>query len=301
MTNTKGALITPYGKTISPISNIPVLEFAYLSSKEINKDDIITSTVKFNTINLNWSDFKTLFFTPISHFFSINQANVNCQALSFNQTYQDVTHKSVPFSLHRSILNNWATSNNLSVESIPTHKKIELIKQSHLVNSLANIRGSVQGLSLNECVNILLQNGEIVYTGDIDTSATVTFVLIYTFHCETLNNSINLHFQYKTSIPNYANNNTDPSPYSYDVTPSRKLFDLKDDLKDDLSEAEDKKPYYSAMEKKTSSIHEYNNNDEHTIFSNEGEIINEVNQIIQSGDAPDDKSAYTSLDGGKKW
>ena len=34
------------------------------------------------------------------------------------------------------------------------------------------------------------------------------------------------------------------------------------------------------MEKKTSSIHEYNNNDEHTIFSNEGEIINEIFYLL---------------------
>lgn len=302
-TSKGGALISPSGKVNNnPISNVPILEFAYLSNKEIKEDDSTSSnTIKFNTINLNWSDFKTLFFTPMSNFFTINQANANCQALSFNQTYQDNLNKSVTFSLYRLLLNGWATTNNLSVESIPVNKKIQLVKQSYLVNSLANIRGVVQGLSLNECINVLLQNGEIVYTGDIDTCATVTFVLVYTFHSDALNVSVNLNFQYKTCIPNYANNNVDPSPYSYDMAPSRKLFDLKDDLKDDLSEAEEKKPYYSNMEKKSSSNHEYSNNDEHTIFSNEGEIINEVNNIIHSGDVHDDKSAYTSLDGGKKW
>lgn len=302
MTSTKCALNGPYGKTNIPISNTPLLEFAYLSNKEINNEDANNSTtIKFNIINLNWCDFKILFFTPSSKFFTINQANANCQALSFNQTYQETTDKTVPFSLYKVVLNGWATFNNLSIESIPPYKKIDLAKQSYLVNSLANIRGSVQGLSLNECINLLLQNGEIIYTGDVDTSATVIFVLVYTFHSYALNTTINVHFQYKTSIPNYINNSNDVSPYSYDTTPCRKLFDLKDDLKDDLSEAEEKKPYYSNMEKKVSSNHEYNNNDEHTIFSNEGEIINEVNHIIHSGDVHDDKSAYTSLDGGKKW
>jgi len=293
-----GVLNSPSGKTTALISNTPLLEFAYLSNKEITNDDRSNSTtIKFNTINLNWSDFETLFFTPTGQFFLINQANANSQALSFNQTYQDITNKSTPFSLYRSVLNEWATSNNLSIESIPIYKKLQLTKQCYLMNSLANIRGSVQGLSLNECINLLLQNGEIIYTGDIDTCAIVTFVLINTFYSDALNTSVNLHFQYKTCIPNYINNNAEPTPYSYDITPSRKLFDLKDDL----SEAEEKKPYYPNTEKKSVN-HEYSNNDEHTIFSNEGEIINEVNQIIHNSvDVSDDKSAFTSVDGGKKW
>ena len=71
----------------------------------------------------------------------------------------------------------------------------KLSQQTYLINSLANVRGTVSGLNLNECINLLVKNCDIIYTGDEDTYATVDFVLTFRYDYEPLHTSLNLNFQ----------------------------------------------------------------------------------------------------------
>jgi hypothetical protein len=278
---------------VRSVSKIPFIEFAYLSNTVV--EDSISSVIKFNPVSLSWTDFNNLFFTPGNNFFHINPANANSQALSFNQTYQEFTNNKMLFNLSKSVLNAWAVKHNLSVDSIPTYKKLELTKQLYLANNLVSVRGHVQGLSLNECMYSLFKNGDIEPSHD-DT-ATVDFVLVYKFLYAPLETSIQTEFKYRVKIPGYKNVMKEKNPdrdirdinqnipdseyipyYSDDSTPSRKLVTVKEkntfEIKDDSSETSELKSLQ-------------NDDDEHTI-SQSVNIIHDVNQLIQSLDTYSD-------------
>jgi hypothetical protein len=289
-----GVLDTNMVNCVPSVSKIPFIEFAYLSNSAV--EDSISSVFKFNPVSLSWIDFNNLFFTPGNNFFHINPANANSQALSFNQTYQEFTNKNVLFNLSKSILNAWAVKHNLSVDSIPTYKKLELTKQLYLANNLVSVRGHVQGLSLHECMYSLFKNGEIEPSND-DT-ATVDFVLVYKFLYAPLETSIQTEFKYRVKIPGYKSvmkvknqdqdvadiNQSIPDSecipyYSDDSTPSRKLASVKAknavfEMKDDSSETSELKSFH-------------NDDDEHTI-SQSANIIHDVNQLIQGLDTYSD-------------
>jgi hypothetical protein len=228
-----GVLKSPRGISNNIINEFPLIDFAYFSNSKINKSDEEmqdSATINFNPIDLNWCNFQLLFFEPGSKYFSLNQANVYTNAFSFNQTYQDVTNKTVPFSLYTSVLNAWAVKNSLSTASIATFKKIDLSRETYLINSLANIRGAVSGLNLNECIDLLVKNGDIIYTGDEDTYATVIFKLVFRYDYLPLKTSINVYFQYRTNIPSYINNTCDTHPYSNDIMNDKKNNKIKPKL-----------------------------------------------------------------------
>jgi len=311
--STRGDLDTNMINCIRNISKIPFLEFAYLSNTAV--EDSISSVIKFNPVSLSWTDFNHLFFTPGNSFFHINPANANSQALSFNQTYQEFTNKKISFNLSKSILNAWAVKHNLSVDSVPTYKKLELTKHLYLANNLVSVRGHVQGLSLHECMYSLFKNGDIEPSND--DSAIVDFILVYKFLYAPLETSIQTEFKYRVRIPGYKNVQNIPDPdiqnipdqyipdqyipdmiqnipdinqnipdneeipfhYSDDIIPSRKLVTGK--AKNTVFEMKDDSSETSELKSLP------NDDDEHTI-SQSVNIIHDVNQLLQSSDTYSD-------------
>jgi len=313
MSKHEGVLDTNMLNCVPNVSKIPFLEFAYLSNSAV--EDSISSIIKFNPISLSWTDFNRLFFTPGNKFFHINPANANSQALSFNQTYQEFSNHNILFNLSKSILNAWAVKHNLSVDSVPVSKKIELSKKLYLANNLVSIHGHVQGLSLHECIYALFKNGEVEPSTNVNDSALVDFVLSYKFNYEPLQTTIQTEFKYRVKIPgcknimkekmipdiqsvldvpdvpdmnqNIKEYNPDsediPYPYSDDITPSRKLQpSVVSKAKNNMFEMKDDSSETSELK----SI-QNDDNDEHTIAQSVN-IIHDVNQLLQSSDTYSD-------------
>jgi len=215
--------------TTSQITSYPALNLAILSNDCGEKTPDVE--ISLNPIYLSWNHFSTLFFKPPSGAFYISPANTNVGAISFvSQTYETTYNKNVTFSLSDQVRKAWSKKFSKPETAISPKTNIELERQTFLTKSLGSVYGDFVGLSYDEALSSLLNDGSIVI-GDSDTSAIVKFLINYQYYYKPLDIVLLTTFTYVTSIPCYKN--TFPfsddcgCPYSNDTKNyDRSNFDL---------------------------------------------------------------------------
>lgn len=294
------------------ITQAPLLQLAYLSNVTTNEESDVT--IDLNPTYLNWCDFTTLFFKSPSGGFWINPSNSSSVAVTFNdQTYQSTQNTKIPFCLSDQIIKCWSKKNSLPETAVPANYRILLNRDGFLSKGLGSIKAYSLGLSLDECISSLLNQKEIVI-GDSDSSATVKFLISYKDYFKPLNTSVLVNFLFITQIPCYKNincNNPCP-PYSNDVKPCRKVFEVHDDMSvmSDNAESEttettktsskDKSYFsncdssdYSTIQSSIKKGLDKNNEvnlDDHTILSGDSNMVSEISKIING-----DHTIHSSL------
>jgi len=215
--------------TSTQITTSPTLNLAALSNCCGDKSPDVT--ISLNTIYLSWTDFSTLFFKSPSGAFYISPANTNVGAISFvSQTYETTYNKNVTFSLSDQVRKAWSKKFSKPETAISPKTNIELERQSFLTKSLGSVYGDFVGLSYDEALSSLLNDGSIV-VGDSDTSAIVKFLINYQYYYKPLDIVLLTTFTYVTSIPCYKNtfpfSDDCACPYSNDTKNyDRSNFDL---------------------------------------------------------------------------
>ena len=160
--------------TTKSINNIPNINLAFISNTNNIKSDLFKeSTVNLNPIYLNYSDFNQLFFRGYTGAFHINPNNYNASVLSLTQQSYSTTHDSNnPFYLKEFLVKTYEKTHSINSMNIPIQTRIALDREMFLAKSLYSINGHQTALSLDECLNSLLMNGDIIKS-DFDLSAKV--------------------------------------------------------------------------------------------------------------------------------
>jgi hypothetical protein len=215
-------------RCVKTITQVPIIDLAYLSNtaKNIESADVV---LNLNPVCLSWCDFLNSFFTSQSGAFWINPSNRNSCAVLFNsQSYETTQNKAIHLNLADLVRKTWATKNSKLATSIPIKSGLILNKDLFFIKGLGNSAMSV-GLGLDQAISTLLTNKDIA-PGDLDSSATVKFVISYAYYFEELDTSALLNFVYITKIPCYKNVNDCDSFCAYSKDEScRPCLDFKDD------------------------------------------------------------------------
>jgi|LakMenEpi03Aug12_release.lakeMendotaPanAssembly.Ray.scaffolds.fasta_scaffold203441_2 hypothetical protein len=312
--------------TTKAINNIPNINLAFICNNTSIKADLFKeATVDLNTIYLNYSDFTQLFFRGYAGAFHINPNNHNASVLSLTQQSYSTTHDSNnPFYLKEFVVKTYEKTHSVNAMNIPIQKRITLDREMFLAKSLFSVNGHQTALSLDECINTLMMNGDIIKS-DFDSSAKVNFTISLKYVQADLQVSCIVNFRFITDIPGFSNNDAImtldlPKPYSNDIKKNNTKPDLgiKKDFyyqNDNASEISDyKHDEYNDLDDKSFSINSINsgisnvsekiNNDEHTIMSSSPTIhtknttnttnttntlntnlVREVTNIIKSGES----------------
>jgi hypothetical protein len=288
-----------YQNKPDPILNrIPVIYLGYLSNwtpPDYELDE--TVVLNLNPICVKWCDFTTLFFRAPGGAFWINPNNTTSQFLAINnQTYTTTQNKCVNFSLTDQIKKAWSKKNNKPIGSIPPNVSILMNRTGFLTKSLANIRGYLLGLSIDEAISSLLDTFEI-QPGNPDTEATVEFVIVYRDYFKPLDISIIINFTYVTKIPCYKNTTdcfVSCGPYSNDCDNCRNFveFDVSGDYSvskksvvdfedddDDLGSEPSKQTMSKTIDAET---------------TNSSAVIDELSKIIKSGESVEENTVASS-------
>ena len=287
-TNTDGILNNDQGyfrnNTTNHITSYPALNLAVISNDSGDRTPDVE--IMLNPINLSWKHFSILFFKPPSGAFYISPANANVGAVSFvNQTYETTYNKNVTFNISDQIKKAWSKKFSKPESAISPKVNIELDRQTFLTKNLGSIYGNFVGLSYDEAISSLLNDGSIV-VGDSDDSASVKFLINYQYHFKPLDIVLLTTFTYITTIPCYKN--TYPfsedcgCPYSNDT----KHHDRHDRSNLDLNSVDDA-TNFSDYESKNNS----NNLEEYSVVSGEDNsnnskmrtaIFSEITKFIEN-------------------
>jgi hypothetical protein len=159
-----------------------------------------------------------------------------------------------------------------------------------LAKSLFSINGHQTALSLDECLNTLLMNGDIIKS-DFDSSAKVIFVISLKYIQADLQVSCNVNFHFITDIPGFSNNDSImtldlPKSYSNDKKTSNKDLGVKKDFFNDNS-SEISGSEYNDLDDKSFSINSINSGISGTILN--GHVGGDINN-----DNYDDNTIATS-------
>jgi len=281
------------------ISNIPIIDLAFLSNTSSNLDESDVF-INLNPICLKWCDFTTLFFSSPGGAFWINPSNSISKLIVFsNQKYETTQNKCVQFNLVSQIKKAWAKKNSKQEGQIPPNTNILLNRACFLDKSLAFTKEYIVGLSLDEAINTLLSNNQIE-PGNSETQATVNFIISYKFYFEPLNTSILVNFPYITKIPCYKNMSDcfiDCSIYSKDCNDCRGF--INDDVSTNSSKYKntnyETNTNFSSYKKSTV---DFDDIDDETVASNNSsaqqsktinaetidssDVIDELSKIIKS-------------------
>jgi hypothetical protein len=185
------------------------VDFAYLSNKcysQPYRDLKMDNVIELDAYDLSYMDFTSCFYYQSAGNFNINLANRNFHPLLLNnQSYTSTDGKKYNSNLYSLCLKAYATKNQVSENTISPNKKIGLANEVFLCQSLATNTGNQTALSWDICLQTLESTGQIIFTGDSDNEARVSFKLTYVYYSEILNVTISLIYIYKTYIPFYKN------------------------------------------------------------------------------------------------
>ena len=301
--------------TVKGINNIPSINLAFISNNTNIKADLFKeATIDLNTIYLNYSDFNQLFFRGYAGAFHINPNNHNSSVLSLTQQSYATTHDSNnPFYLKEFLVKTYEKTHNINSMNIPIQTRINLDREMFLAKSLFSINGHQTALSLDECLNTLLMNGDIIKS-DFDSSAKVIFVISLKYIQTDLQVSGIVNFRFITDMPGFSNNDAImtldlPKSYSNDFKKTskpdlgvKKEFYNNNDNSSEISGSE-----YNDLDDKSFSMNSINsgisgtilnghtnnsNNDsydENTIVTSSETIntnvVKQVSNIIKSGES----------------
>ena len=247
--------------TTKSINNIPNINLAFISNVNNTKADLFKeASINLNTIYLNYSDFNQLFFRGYAGAFYINPNNQNASVLSLTQQSYSTTHDSNnPFYLKEFLIKTYEKTHSINSMNIPIQTRIVLDREMFLAKSLYSINGYQTALSLDECINTLMMNGDIIKS-DFDSSAKVIFIISLKYVQSDLQVSGIVNFRFITDIPGFSNNDAImtldlPKSYSNDIK--------KNTNKPDLGV---KKEFYFAS---TSASNNNNNNSNNNDTSSE--------------------------------
>lgn len=306
--------------TTKAINNIPSINLAFISNNSNIKADLFKeSSINLNTIYLNYSNFIQLFFRGYAGAFHINPNNHNSSVLSLTEQSYSTTHDSNnPFFLKEFLVKTYEKTHNINSMNIPIQTRINLDREMFLAKSLYSINGHQTALSLDECLNTLMMNGEIIKS-DFDSSAKVIFVISLKYIQTDLQVSGIVNFRFITDIPGFSNNDAImtldlPKSYSNDITKNatKNLNEKKDFYNNNDNSSEISGSEYNDLDDKSFSInsinsgisgtilnshvgkshinsHDSNSYDENTIVTSSETIntnlVKEVSNIIKSGES----------------
>ena len=313
--------------TTKAINNIPSINLAFISNNTNIKADLFKeATIDLNSIYLNYSDFNQLFFRGYAGAFHINPNNHNVSVLSLTQQTYSTTHDSNnPFYLKEFLVKTYEKAYSINSMNMPIQSRISLDREMFLAKSLYSINGHQISLSLDECINTLMMNGDIIKS-DFDSSAKVIFIISLKYIQSDLQVSCIVNFRFITDIPGYSNNDAImtldlPKSYSNDVSKTKKpdvgvkpqfyFNSNNNNNRDDSSEISDyKNDEYNEIDDKSFSINSinsgisgtimnshnshmtgnsHNNDDENTIITStetlNTNVVKEVSNIIKSGES----------------
>jgi len=184
--------------------NTVTLPIASLSNVRGN-DCVPVQSVKLNTICISWCDFLRLFYP--NNAFRVNITDtVPCAVYFSGQTYQDTSNPCIRFNLTELVKRAWENRCNAPFSNLPLKTMILLEKDTSTIKSLYSA-ASFTALSLDEVIDTLITNGQIT-PADTTSSATVVFAVEYIYYFKPLDISVQVNFNYKTSIPCYKNTET---------------------------------------------------------------------------------------------
>ena len=299
--------------TTKAINNIPIVNLAFMSNINNIKSDLFKeASIDLNTKYLNYSDFMQLFFRGYAGAFHINPNNHNSSLLSLSQHSYTTTHDSNnPFYLKEFLVKTYEKAHSSNSMNIPIQTRISLDREMFLAKSLFSINGHQTALSLDECLNSLLMNGDIIKS-DFDSSAKVIFVISLKYIQADLQVSCNVNFKFVTDIPGFSNNDSImtldlPKSYSSDKKTSNKDLGGKKDFYNDNS-SEISGSEYNDLDDKSFSLNSINsgisgsilngntendtnndNYDDNTIVSSSEtvntNVVKQVSNIIKSGES----------------
>ena len=214
-----------------------------------------------------------LFFRGHAGAFHINPNNHNSSLLSLSQHSYTTTHDSNnPFYLKEFLVKTYEKTHSINSMNIPIQTRITLDREMFLAKSLFSVNGHQTALSLDECINTLLMNGDIIKS-DFDSSAKVIFVISLKYIQADLQVSCIVNFKFITDIPGFSNND---AIMTLDL-PKAYSNDIKKNIKQDLGV---KKDFYFASNNDTSSeISDYKH-DEYNDLDDKSFSINSINSGI---------------------
>lgn len=218
------------------------IDFAYLSNKcysqpyrDLNMDNVI----ELDAYDLSFGDFTSCFYHQSAGNFNINLANKNFHPLLINnQSYTTTDGKKYNSNLYSLCLKAYANKNKVSENTISPNKKIGLANEVFLCQSLATNTGNQTALSWDICLNNLVSTGQIIFTGDYDNEAKVSFKLTYVYYSEILNITISIIYIYKTHIPfykNVCNNIESNSMLPYSNYEDKSIEEIKKELQESIN------------------------------------------------------------------
>ena len=301
--------------TVKGVTNTPSINLAFISNNTNIKADLFKeASIDLNTVYLNYSDFNQIFFRGYSGAFHINPNNHNVSVLSLTQQSYSTTHDSNnPFYLKEFLVKTYEKAYSVNSMNIPIQTRINLDREMFLAKSLYSINGHQTALSLDECINTLLMNGDIIKS-DFDSSAKVIFIISLKYIQADLQISGIVNFRFITDIPGFSNNDAImtldlPKSYSNDCKKNKNSdlgvksqFYFNNDNSSEISDYKNEE--YNEIDDKSFSInsgisgtvmnnninHDSNQNyDDSTIVTSSEtlntNVIKEVSDIIKSGES----------------
>jgi hypothetical protein len=304
--------------TTKTISSIPTVNLAFISNNNNVKPNLFSeASINLNPTYLNYSDFIQLFFRGYAGAFHLNPNNQNASVLSLTKQSYSTTHDSNnPFFLKEFLVKTYEKTQNVNSMNISIQTRINLDREMFLAKSLFSINGHQTALSLDECLNTLLMNGDIIKS-DFDSSAKVIFVISLKYIQADLQVSGNVNFNFITDIPGFSNSDAImtldlPKAYSNDIKKNtkqdlgvKKEFYLANNNHDNDNSSEISGSEYNDLDDKSFSINSINSGISGTIINNHSNnsnnfddstivtssetlntsLVKEVTDIIKSGES----------------
>ena len=176
----------------SIIDVIPV-PLAYVSNKTPQEQqNYPKATYSMVPIDLCLSDLRTLFFSPVSNKYSINNLNKHHPAFAIKGQYMGITGLKT-FKFDSAVIEQWVHTYGGNKDSIPTNLNIQLIKTSSLLSSWQPIAKFSNGLSFDEVIETWMESGP-------SNNILIVQVTVY-FEYDPLQVAIELLYTYKIILP----------------------------------------------------------------------------------------------------
>jgi hypothetical protein len=246
----------------------PSIDIATISNGPVDKNTEPDTNVILTTCDLSFNDFIASFYHRPGATFSINSDNISFKPLMFTgQTYKTTNDSSFLWDLANQCIKAYCEKHSVSETVISSFKKVSLARETFKTQTIGLVFGTQIGLSWDMVIHSLQNNNQIFYTKDPEDFATVVFNVVYVYHCDTLDVTLEIKFPYRTSIPNYRNIYTDNSvnpnisPYSTNEVNADTIFPNITELLDDKSHNEKNTKKNKKKVKKASSNSNIKNND----------------------------------------
>tara|TARA_B110000093_G_C12915815_1_gene386885 strand:+ start:203 stop:1144 length:942 start_codon:yes stop_codon:yes gene_type:complete len=188
------------------------VRFCYLSNVSVKcTRDYPTHIYNFDPIELSMTDFRTLFFRPVTNDFHLSRQNYSNIAYCIpRQTFAD-TSGSKQFSFVNGVSTAWSEKNNENASKLPTIQQIQLIKAGQKFVSLSALQGCVSGLTFDELIHEWIE-----YHPKTNTmNAVIECYIQY----DPLQVSVRCFFNYSVTIPG-ASYGQDPLKYPANILSS---------------------------------------------------------------------------------